>query len=159
MNALSSFVGAWIALVLFGVVVVLVCIGIFAKLGVSSSSTDSISKKSVMTIELNGVIEERESPMDLDYISLLRRDVSRPQTLSSLVTAIDEAKNNKNISMIYLKCGIVSAAPATLNALRDAISDFRKEGKKVVAYADSYTNGSYYVASVADSVFMNPAGA
>lgn len=88
MNALSSFVGAWIALVLFGVVVVLVCIGIFAKLGVSSSSTDSISKKSVMTIELNGVIEERESPMDLDYISLLRRDVSRPQTLSSLVTAL-----------------------------------------------------------------------
>lgn len=159
MNALSSFVGAWIALVLFGVVAVLVCIGIVAKLGVASSTAESVSKGSVLTIELSGMIQERETPLDLDYISLITRDVSKPQTLSGLVTAIREAKENKNISAIYLKCGVISAAPATLNALRNALGEFRKSGKKIIAYGDTYTNGSYYVASAADSVFLNPAGA
>lgn len=158
MNTLSSFVGAWIALVLFGVVAVLVCIGLVAKLGVSSSTSESVSKGSVLTINLSGVIEERETPLDIDYISVLRRDISRPQTLSSLVTAIGEAKENKNISAIYLKGGSASASLATLNALREAILDFKKSGKKVIAYADSYMTGSYYVASAADSIFMNPAG-
>lgn len=158
MNALSSFIGAWIALVLFGVVVVLVCIGIVAKIGASSSTSESVAKGSVLTINLNGEIQERETPLDIDYITLMQRDISRPQTLTSLVTALSEAKENKNISALYLKCGALSASPATLHALRDAIDDFRKSGKKVIAYGDTYTNGSYYVASVADSVFLNPAG-
>lgn len=159
MNALSSFIGAWIALVLFGVVVVLVCIGIVAKIGASSSTSESVSKGSVLTIDLNGEIQERETPLDIDYISLMQRDISRPQTLSSLVTALREAKENKNISALYLKCGALSASPATLHALRDAINDFRKSGKKVIAYGDSFTNGTYYVASASDSIFLNPAGA
>ncbi|MDE5712631.1 MAG: signal peptide peptidase SppA [Muribaculaceae bacterium] len=158
MSALSSFIGAWIALVLFGVVVVLVCVGVVAKLGVSSSSAESVSKGSVLSIELSGVIQERETPLDIDYISLVTRDSPKPKTLSSLTMAVREAKVNKNISAIYLKCGMVSAAPATLNALRDVLNDFRESGKKIVAYADTYTNGSYFVASVADSVFLNPAG-
>lgn len=158
LNVLSSFVGAWIALVLFVVVAVIVCIGVVAKLGVSTSSKESVTKGSVLTIELNGTIEERESPIDIDYISLVTRDVSRPQTLATLVKAIREAKENKNISAIYLKGGIVSAGPATLDALRNALSDFKKSGKRIIAYADLYSNGSYYVASVADSIFLNPAG-
>lgn len=158
MNMLSSFVGAWIALVLFGVVAVMVCIGIAAKFGASSGETVNVSKGSVLTIELSGVIEERETPLDIDYISLMRRDVSRPQTLENLVMAIQEAKENKNISAIYLKCGGVSARLATLNALRDELSDFRKGGKKIIAYADSYGSGDYFVASCADKVFLNPGG-
>lgn len=158
MNMLSSFVGAWIAIVLFCVVAVIVCIGIAAKFGASGSKADSISKGSVMTIELTGAIEERETPLDLDYISLITRDISRPQTISSLVTAIGEAKVNKNVDAIYLKGGSATASPATLNALREALADFKKSGKKIYAYANSYMMGSYYVASVADSVFLNPAG-
>lgn len=158
MNALSSFVGAWVALVLFGVVAAVVCIGIVAKLGVSSSVSDSVSKGSVLVIELNGTIEERETPVDFDYVSLLQGNISRPQTLASLLTAIGEGKNNKNIDALYLKCKGVSASLATLNALRDAVIDFRKEGKPVIAYGDSYGMGDYYVASAADKVYLNPGG-
>lgn len=158
LNVVSSFVGAWIAIVLFGVVAVLVCIGIVASFGVSNSSSVSISKGSVLTIDLDGVIEERELPLDLDYMSLLKGDVSRPQTLSSLQIAISEAAANKNIVAIYLKCKGVAASPATLNALRNSILKFKKNGKKVIAYSDDYTMGAYYVASVADSLFLNPAG-
>ena len=71
MNTLSSFVGAWIALVLFGVVAVLVCIGIVAKLGVSTSTPDSIKKGSVLTLDLSGAIVERETPTQLDYMQLM----------------------------------------------------------------------------------------
>lgn len=158
LNVVSSFVGAWIAIVLFGVVAVLVCIGVVASMGVSSTKSESVSKGSVMTINLEGVIEERETPMELDYMSLLQGDVTRPQTLSSLQTAIEEASENKNISAIYLKCNGVSASPATLDALRHSLSKFKKSGKKIIAYGDSYAMGDYFVASVADSMFMNPGG-
>ena len=158
LNVVSSFVGAWIAIVLFGVVAVLVCIGVVASMGVSSTKSESVSKGSVMTINLEGEIEERETPMELDYMSLLQGDVTRPQTLSSLQTAIEEASENKNISAIYLKCNGVSASPATLDALRHSLSKFKKSGKKIIAYGDSYAMGDYFVASVADSMFMNPGG-
>ncbi|MBD5356652.1 MAG: signal peptide peptidase SppA [Bacteroides sp.] len=158
LNVVSSFVGAWIALVLFGVVAVVVGISILTSVGVSNSSSESIAKNSVLTIELDGVIEERETPVDLDYMSLLQGNMSRPKTLSSLQVAIREAATNKNISAIYLKCKGVSASPATLNVLRQTLKSFKKTGKKIIAYGDSYGMGDYYVASVADSLFMNPAG-
>lgn len=158
MNVLSSFVGAWIALVLFGVVAVLVCIGLVAKLGASSDTPQDVKKGSILTINLSGVIEERESPLDINYISLLSQDIERPQTLQELVIAINEAKENKNISAIYLKCGGVSASLATLNALREAISGFKSGGKPVIAYGDNYGMGDYYVASVANHLYINPAG-
>lgn len=84
MNTLSSFVGAWIALVLFGVVAFFVCIGIVAKLGASESAPQSVSKGSVLTLDLSGTIIERENPLDFNYMSLLQGDIERPQTLSIL---------------------------------------------------------------------------
>lgn len=158
MNTLSSFVGAWIALVLFGVVAVLVTIGVVAKLGVSSSAPESIKKGSVLTIDLSGSIVERETPTQLDYISLIQGDVERPQTLINLITAIGEAKENDNISAIYLKCGGLSASPATLNALRSALVDFKSSDKKIIAYGSNYGMGDYYLASAASKVYMNPGG-
>ncbi len=158
MNTLSSFVGAWIALVLFGVVAVLVTIGIVAKLGVATSAPESIKKGSVLTIDLSGSIVERETPVQLDYFSLIQGDVERPQTLINLMSAISEAKENDNISAIYLKCGGVSASPATLNALRGSLVDFKSRGKQIIAYGNNYGMGDYYLASTASKVYMNPGG-
>ncbi len=159
MNTLSSFVGAWIAIVLFGVVAVVVGIGIVAKLGVSASTPESIKKGSVLVLDLSGAIVERESPTQIDFLQLAQGDIERPQTLSDLILAIREAAENDNISAIYLKCKGVSASPATLNALRDALSEFSKESdKKIIAYGDSFGMGDYYLASTADKIYMNPGG-
>lgn len=158
MNTLSSFVGAWIAIVLFGVVAVLVTIGMVAKLGVATSTPESIKKGSVLTIDLSGSIVERETPTQLDYFSLIQGDVERPQTLINLMSAISEAKENVNISAIYLKCGGVSASPATLNALRGSLVDFKSRGKQIIAYGNNYSMGDYYLASTASKVYMNPGG-
>lgn len=158
MNTLSSFMGAWIALVLFFVVAVIVVVGMVTKLGISSVQNVEVKKGSVLVIELSGMLTERDIPQEFDYFSLMRGDLERPQTLVSLVTAIREAKESKKISAIYLKCQGVAASPATLNALREALNDFRLSGKQIIAYGDSYAMGDYFVASVADKVYLNPAG-
>ncbi len=158
-NLLSSFVGTWIALLGFGVLVLIVIIGLVARIGISSSvSSAKVEKHSILRIDLSGTIDERETNADLDYMTLMRGNVERRQSLATLVTALEEAKENKNIDAVYIECGGVSAGFATLDALRKAIVDFKTSGKKVYAYADSYMAGDYFVASCADSVFLNPDG-
>ncbi|WP_204456794.1 signal peptide peptidase SppA, partial [Barnesiella sp. CU968] len=63
-----------------------------------------------------------------------------------------------NIDALYIKCGAALASPATFNAIREAVKEFKKTGKKVYAYGDVYTLGTYYVASVSDKIFLNPYG-
>lgn len=161
LNTLSSFVGAWIALVLFGIVAVLVGIGIVAKIGISAvtDSSAKVSKGSVLVIELSGELQETETPSEFDYFSLAGGRIEKTQTLAGLKRALAAAKENKNVEALYIKCKGVMASPATLNALREAVADFKESGKKVIAYGDGYGLGDYYVASVADEIFLNPGGA
>ncbi|MCH5233373.1 MAG: signal peptide peptidase SppA [Muribaculaceae bacterium] len=158
LNALSSFLGAWIALVLFGVVAVLVILGMVTRLGMSQNDNQNVSKNSVMVINLSGEITEHEIPVELDYNSLLLGNIVKNQTLSELVAAIGAASKNSNIDAIYLKCGVLVASPATLNALRNALITFKESGKKIIAYGDVMTMGDYYIASVADDICLNPGG-
>lgn len=157
LNSLSSFVGAWLALAIFGfaaVVTVIALVGSF-----STKVAEQVKSHSVLKISLSGVIEESEKPQSFDYSALINTKMERPQTLNQLTQAIHEAKVNKNIEAIYLECNGVSADPATLHALRNTLIDFKKSGKKVYAYGDSYGMGDYYVATVADSLFLNSEGA
>lgn len=159
LNFLSSFVGAWVALGLFLITIVILVISLVVKAGISTASgnVETLKSHSVMTINMSGEIVERETPADVDYISIVSGDET-PTSLETLTTAIREAAENDDIDMIYLKCGGVRAGSATLHSLREELKAFKKSGKKIYAYGDSYGNGDYYVASVADSIFINPAG-
>lgn len=156
LNSLSSFVGAWIALALFGIAAVLTVFALIGSLG--NSTMEQVKRHSILYVQLSGVIEETEKANGLDYIELIQGNVEAPQTLDVLVSSIKEAAVNKDIDAIYLECGPLSAAPATLNALRSELADFRKSGKKIYAYADSYSMGDYFVATAADSLFLNSEG-
>lgn len=158
LNTLSSFLGTWIALVVFGAAATILVIGVATKIGASKSQTQEVSKGSILTISLSGQIEENEIPADLDYLSLIQGNVEKKQTLALLRSAIEAAAQNKNVDAIYLKCGACSAAPATFNALRNSLAEFKKSGKKIIAYGQVFTTGTYYVATIADEVYMNPAG-
>lgn len=157
LNTLSSFVGAWIALILFGIVGVIVAVGLVANIQGTESSV-GVKKHSILTLELNGTIVESETPTSIDYITLMSGNVDKPQTLNVIVECLKEAANNKDIDALYIKCGAASASPATFNAIRTAVKDFKKSGKKIYAYGDAFTLGTYYVASVADKVYLNPYG-
>lgn len=159
LNFLSSFIGAWVALGLFCVAFIIVIVAIVGKIGISQADqSGSVKKNSVMTIDLSGVIVEREQPAEFDYIQALQGNIEAPMTLTSLTKSIREAADNKDIRMIYLKCGATEAGMATLRALRDELQTFKLSGKKIYAYGDAYSLPDYYVASVADSLFVNPDG-
>lgn len=156
LNALSSFVGAWIAIALCIAGAVIFLVGMLGSM--MSGETPKLSGHSVLKIFLGGTIIEAETPQQFDYRMLLNGRLEKPQTLKELLTAIQNAKINSKIEAILLECGGVDASPATLDALRNGIKDFKSSGKRVFAYGDYYSMGDYYVSTVADEVYLNPAG-
>ncbi len=161
LNLLSSFVGAWIAMVLFCVVAVFVAIGVAVRLGASDESGKStkVGSESVLLLDLSGTIIETPEAGQIDFMSLaMGSRVESPTALNVLVDGIREGKDSDKIRAMYIKCGHPIASPATLNAIRQAVADFKKSGKKVYAYADAMTMGDYFVAAQADSLFLNPGG-
>lgn len=151
---LSSFMGAWIALLLFGILVFTVIIGILASIGMKSESSE---KGDVMVLTLSGEIIETDKEPDFRLNTLISGDLEST-SLNTLLSAVENASDDKNVKAIYLKCEGVSAGGATLNTLRESLLEFKKTGKKIIAYSDYLSQGDYFVASVADSLYLNPAG-
>lgn len=159
LNLLSSFVGTWLALGLFGIVAIIVVTALVAKIGVSKASdTPKVRSNTVLTLDLSGPISEREQAPDLNPVNLIQGNIEMPMTLTSIIEAIREASSDKNVRMIYIKCNGVQAGASTLHAIRDELLEFKKSSKKIYAYGDGMGLGDYYLASVADSLFLNPAG-
>ena len=138
----------------------LITLSIFLLIGISASMSQptafSPSSNSVLKIELNGALSDQKT--DNPYAMLLGEEDTE-LSLTDILKAIKEAKNSDNIKGIYIEAGNLSAGSSSIDAIRRAITDFKESGKFVVAYGDQYTQGSYYLASVADKVYINPQGA
>lgn len=128
----------------------------FFSIMATSDTQPTVSDGSVLRIELNGTVSERatENP----FAELMENKALASQGLDDLLKAIKVAKTNDKIKGIYLEGGLLSADFASLEELRKALVDFKQSKKFVVAYADQYTQGSYYLASAADKVWLNPSG-
>ena len=152
---LATICGIAIFLVITGLFFVISLVGMIA----SDSASTKVKDNSVFVIKLNGTISERAeegTPFD----ALLGLGDMSAMGLDELIASIRKAKNNDDIKGIYLEGGVLSFdAPATAQQLRDALKDFKKSGKWIVAYADQYFQASYYVASVADNIYLNDHGA
>ena len=124
----------------------------------AGSSTPKVKDNSVFVLKMNGTVQEcgeEASPLG----ALLSTNDMSVMGLNDIVAAIEKAKKNDDIKGIYIEGGLTTFdAPATAQQVRDALADFKKSGKWVMAYADTYTQSAYYVASVADSVFLNKTG-
>ena len=132
----------------------------FVMLGVMLATGDekqSVSDNSILRIELTGTVVDR-STTDNPLNQLLGRSEASSQGLDVLIDAIKTAKSDKRIKGIYIEGGTMSSDFATLQELRGALVDFKSSGKFIVSYADSYTQGAYYIASVGDRVLINPSG-
>lgn len=128
---------------------------LFSALSPSNSET-RVEKNSVMALHLNGVIEERSTSDPWSYIM---GNTTSSIGLNDILTSIKKAKENDKIKGIYiLGTSTLSASPSSLQEIHDALIDFKESGKFIVSYADNYSQGSYYLASVADKVMMNPQG-
>ncbi len=114
-------------------------------------------KAKVLKIDFKNPIAERKSGgSSMDLMSIVN-GTPGSVTLLSYISAIDAAAQDKNIGMIYMTPENVSCGTAQLEELRAALERFRKAGKPIVAYCENFSNGSYYLASVADKVILDPA--
>lgn len=114
-------------------------------------------KAKVLKIDFKNPIAERKAGgSSLDLMSIVN-GTPGSVTLLSYISAIDAAAQDKNIGMIYMTPENVSCGTAQLEELRAALERFRKAGKPIVAYCENFSNGSYYLASVADKVILDPA--
>lgn len=154
---LGAIAGFWISMMLMVVVGFAVIIGTAASALVSSQSgTPSVEDESVLLICFDSQIEERPAPRNFEAVINNTPDA---QTLQNILRAIRAAKEDDRIEGIYLKCDGSQAGSATREAIARALADFQESGKWIMSYADSYAQGDYYMASCADYLYLNPAGA
>lgn len=123
----------------------------------ASSTGPTVPAGAVLRLQLKGGLAERTRPNP--FATFLGKEELQEQGLDDMVAALRVAAKDKKVKGVYLEAGAMTADFAQLGALRRAICDFRRESHKpVVAYADQYTQAAYYVASAADSLFLNPSG-
>ena len=149
---LATVTGIILVSVIMGILTVISLVGLAA----SNAGSKTVEENSVLTLTLSGQLEERATSNPL---SMLTGQVSEKVGLDEILKAISKAKENEDIKGIYIEAGLFSSdSPASAHAIREALADFRKSGKWIVAYADSYTQSTYYICSVADKLFLNPQG-
>lgn len=159
-GVLSSFVGTWIAIGLFSVVVILVVISLIGGLAVSVDSDidTSIEDNTLLVLNLSGEVVERDVNKTPNLFSLAQGDIPKIQSLQQIREVLDNASKNNKIDALYINCNGISASSATLNAIRESVIRFKESGKKIYAYADNMFQSDYYIACIADSIYVNPYG-
>ena len=151
---LATICGIVIFTLIMGFFLVISVVGMIA----SDSASTKVKDNSVFVVKLDGAISERSEGSSV-YSELMNMGDMGSVGLDDMIASIRKAKENENIKGIYLEGGSMSFdAPATAQQLRDALKDFKKSGKWILAYADDYYQASYYVASVADSIYLNGEG-
>ena len=151
---LASILGVMIALFLF----FLITLGIIGAAISKQDQAVNIDKNSILHIKLDQTITDRsnKNPMEnFDFASF------KPETqlgLNDILSNIKKAKDDENISGIYLDLTVIPAGIATIEEIRNALLDFKTSDKFIISYADSYTQATYYIASVSDKVYLNPEG-
>lgn len=145
-----------VGIICTGFIMGMMSLFMFIVMAISSSDTPSVKNGTVLRIQLSGTLNERakENP----FAQYLNNDIAQTQGLDDIITAIKTAQTNDNIRGIYLEGGTLISDMATAQELRKALVDFKKSKKFILAYADNYSQGSYYIASAADKVLVNPSG-
>lgn len=157
MKDFLKYVGATVlGLIMAGTLVSVVGFVMLISAAVSGTQKPMLTEGSVLHLQLSGEIVEcaEENPM----LELLGETSLQEQGLDALLEAVKVAKENDKIKGIYLESGVLVADFASLEELRKALVDFKESGKFLLAYGDNYTQGAYYVASVADQILLNPSG-
>lgn len=151
-NVGATVVGIFVFTILVGAIGMMSLVGMVA----SGSSAKDVADNTVFVINLEGQLQERS--VDNPFSQYLGGAASTIG-LDDLLDGIKKAKENDKIKGIYIEAGAFAPdSYASLQAVRKALVDFKKSGKWIVAYGDMYTQATYYVASVADKVYLNPSG-
>ncbi len=134
--------------------------GIIGAIAGSSEKVTEIKPNSVYQLDLDGSLVDRseDDPFSAALAEAFGQAEQKMIGLDDVLANIEKAKNNEDIKGIYLKGGTLYGGFASIKEIRDALVDFKKTGKFIVAYADNYMQSNYYLATVADKILINPQG-
>ncbi len=151
---LASIVGIIIVTIIFSMITGLIVGGLIAK----TSKENEIGKNTVLVIKLNNPIVEQQQGNMNPNVEILNIAKTGTIGLNRILDAIATAKDDENIKGIFLDITIVQAFYSELYEIKRALEDFKTSGKFIVAHSDIYTHNSYYLASVADKLYLTPTG-
>ena len=161
MKEFFKFVFASMIGVILSFFAVFILFIIFISVMVASAGSDGkveVSANSVMHISLDYPISERSDKNPFTDFNFMGFESKKTLGLKEILSGIEAAKSDDNIKGIYLDASSVSAGFATIEEIRNAMIDFRKSGKFIIAYSEVYTQGAYYLATAADKIYLNPEG-
>lgn len=160
MKFLGNVLAVIVGLIVFTGLSLMILFGIIGIIAASSEKEVKLDEPTLLHLNLNGrLLVERTSDDDFNFGAF--GDPFGNQLNAGLVNlkkAIAEAKTNENIKGIYLNTGLIMAGQANLLELREALIDFKESGKFILAYDEAYGEGGYFLASVADEIYLNPLG-
>lgn len=155
--SLLAFVAGSGCLVIFLVIALTGMVASLASLGGGRTEPIQLKANTILKVDVSSLSDVMSTDPLSDIVS--GDETKRAVSLTDAIMAIRKAKNNPNISGIYLNVEQLSAGQASVDALRRALIDFRSSGKPILSYGDTYTQKAYYLSSVADRVALNPQGA
>ncbi len=148
----ATVVGIFAFSIITGALAMMSIVGMVA----SDSTPKDVADNTVLILDLSGALQERSED---DIFSRLSGDAPSQMGLDDVLSSIKKAKENDKVKGIYIEGGAFAPdSYASMQAIRKALVDFKKSGKWIISYADTYTQGTYYLASAADKVFLNPSG-
>lgn len=147
----ASAVGMLVFFIIIGIIGAMSIVGMIS----SSQATQTVTDNSVLVLNLSGEMNEQAGD---NVYGQLTGNVYNNLGLEETLSAIKKAKENEKIKGIYIEAGAFSSDFASAQELRNTLLDFKKSGKWIIAYGDTYTQGTYYLASVANKVYLNPQG-
>jgi protease IV len=153
-TVLATMVGI-IAMSIIGLFIMFMFIGVILS---SSDKTVAISSNSILELRLDETIADRASDNPLEGFNLISFRINRKLGLADIIRNIHKAAHDPDIKGIYMNLSYIPAGLATIDEIRNALLDFKKSGKFIITYGDVFTQPAYYLASVSDSILLNPAG-
>jgi len=144
---------------LAGFLLILITVGIIvAAVSAGKSETVVVPEKTILMLTLDQPVSDRSSDNPFAHMNFSRPDVSTQLGLNDIVSCLKKAKSDPNVKGIFMDLGDVPSGQATIEEIRNQLIDFKKSGKFIVSYAEVFTQKSYYLASVSDKIYLNPAG-
>ena len=155
---LAAFIGTLIALLINFFVKLGVFSVIISRFAKKAEITTTVKPNSVLYMKLNYDIPDRTSSNPLAGFNFSTMETLETSGLNVILRNIEYAKTDKNIKGIYLDLSVIPTSLATLQEIRAKLEEFKKSGKFVVCYGETYSQSAYYVASIADKIWLNPEG-
>ena len=154
----KAFLASLLAIFVSSILFMFVLMGIVSAIASFSEKQVIVKSQSLLVIKLDNRIVERKSNNPFDELEIPGFSTTSTTGLNQIFNVIDKAKTDDNIEGIFLELSDIESGYATIEEIRNALKDFQSSGKFIYAYSDAISQKAYYLATVSDSIILNPAG-